>query len=221
MIAYRRAAGWNPLGPGEQPTDLRSFFRELTESDGRHGGRFWYVSPNTDLLGWIIERMSGRRYADLISELLWQPMGAAENAYITVDRLGAPRTAGGMCATTRDLARVGQMLLEGGSFRGRQVVPSSWIDMILNDGDREAWSAGNLASYYPGLPIHYRAKWYVERSESPVLFCLGIHGQNLVVDTNNEIVIAKFSSQPQPLDVECIALTGTLVGALRKSLAEP
>ena len=218
MIAYRRAAGWNPLGPGEQPTDLRSFFRELTESEGRHGGRFWYVSPNTDLLGWIIERKSARRYADLMSELLWQPMGAAQNAYITVDRLGAPRTAGGMCATTRDLARVGQMLLEGGSYRGRQVVPSSWIDMILNDGNREAWSAGNLASYYPGLPIHYRAKWYVERGESPVLFCLGIHGQNLFVDTKNEIVIAKFSSQPLPLDVECIGLTGVLMGALRKML---
>jgi CubicO group peptidase (beta-lactamase class C family) len=220
MIAYRRAAGWNPLGPGEQPSDLRSFFRGLTESDGRHGGRFWYVSPNTDLLGWIIERMSGRRYADLMSELLWQPVGAAENAYITVDRLGAPRTAGGMCATTRDLARVGQMLLDGGSYRGRQVVPASWIDMIINDGDPEAWSAGNLAGYYPGTPIHYRAKWYVERGESPVLFCLGIHGQNLFVDAKNEIVIAKFSSQPQPLDVECIELTGTLVEALRKMLAE-
>ena len=220
MIAYRRAAGWNPLGPGEQPSDLRSFFRGLTESDGRHGGRFWYVSPNTDLLGWIIERMSGRRYADLMSELLWQPVGAAENAYITVDRLGAPRTAGGMCATTRDLARVGQMLLDGGSYRGRQVVPASWIDMIINDGDPEAWSAGNLAAYYPGTPIHYRAKWYVERGESPVLFCLGIHGQNLFVDAKNEIVIAKFSSQPQPLDVECIELTGTLVEALRKMLAE-
>ena len=218
MIAYRRAAGWNPLGPGEQPTDLRSFFRQLTESGGRHGGRFWYVSPNTDLLGWIIERMSARRYADLMSELLWQPMGAAQNAYITVDRLGAPRTAGGMCATTQDLARVGQLLLEGGSYRSRQVVPSSWIDMIVNDGDREAWSAGNLASYYPGMPIHYRAKWYVEHSESPVLFCLGIHGQNLFVDTKNEIVIAKFSSQPQPLDVECIGLTGVLMGALRRML---
>jgi CubicO group peptidase (beta-lactamase class C family) len=219
MIAYRRAAGWNPPGPCEQPSDLRSFFRELKESDGPHGGRFWYVSPNTDLLGWIIERVSGRRYSDLLSELFWQPMGAAENAYITVDRLGAPRTAGGMCATTRDLARVGQMLCEAGSYRGRQVVPLSWIDMIANDGDPEAWSAGNLASYYPDMTIHYRAKWYVERIENPTLFCLGIHGQNLFVDAKNEIVIAKFSSQPQPLDVECIGLTGTLVGALRKMLA--
>jgi CubicO group peptidase (beta-lactamase class C family) len=218
MLAYRKAAGWNPLAPGEQPTDLRGFFRQLTQCDGRHGGRFWYVSPNTDLLGWIIERVSARRYADLMSELLWQPMGAAVNAYITVDRLGAPRTAGGMCATTRDLARVGQLLVEGGVHRGRQVVPRSWIDMIVNDGDREAWSAGNLAAYYPGMPIHYRAKWYVERGESPLLFCLGIHGQNLFVDPKNEIVIAKFSSQPQALDAECIALTGMLVGALRTML---
>jgi CubicO group peptidase (beta-lactamase class C family) len=124
-----------------------------------------------------------------------------------------------MCATTRDLARVGQMLLEGGSYRGRQVVPKSWIDMIANDGDAEAWSAGNLACYYPGMPIHYRAKWYVERGASPTLFCLRIHGQNLFVDAKSEIVIAKFCSQSQPLDVACIALTGALVSALRKALA--
>jgi CubicO group peptidase (beta-lactamase class C family) len=219
MIAYRKAVGWNPPGPGEEPSDLRSFFRELRETDGPHGGRFWYVSPNTDLLGWVIERASGRRYADLLGELLWQPTGAAESAYITLDRLGAPRAAGGMCTTTRDLARVGQMLLEGGTRKGRQVVPPSWIDMIVNDGDPEAWAAGNLASYYPGVPVHYRAKWYVERTLPRLLFCLGIHGQNLFVDAANGLVIAKFSSQPQPLSVEHIGLTGKLVAALRRELA--
>jgi CubicO group peptidase (beta-lactamase class C family) len=219
IVAYRKAAGWNLLGPGEHPSDLRSFFQELREADGPHGGRFCYVSPNTDLLGWVLERSSGKRYADLVSEHLWQPMGAAESAYITVDRLGAPRAAGGMCATTRDLARVGQMLIEGGSHRGRQVVPAAWIDMITNDGAPEAWAAGNLACYFPSVPIHYRAKWYVERGEPSVLFCLGIHGQNLFVDRKNEIVIAKFSSQPEPLDVTRIGLTGRLVRALRQALA--
>ena len=68
------------------------------------------------------ERVSGQRYADLMSELLWQRIGAADSAYITVDRLGAPRAAGGMCTTTRDLALVGQMMVEGGTHRGRQVV---------------------------------------------------------------------------------------------------
>src|SRR5262249_37745404 len=38
MIAYRRAAGWNPLGPDEEPSDLRAFFRQLVQSDGPHGG---------------------------------------------------------------------------------------------------------------------------------------------------------------------------------------
>jgi hypothetical protein len=90
--------------------------------------------------------------------------------------------------------------------------------MITNDGDAEAWQAGNLASYYPGVPIHYRAKWYVERSAPRTLFCLGIHGQNLFVDIKNEIVIAKFSSQAQPLDAACIALTSRLVRALRHEL---
>jgi len=220
IIAYRKAAGWNPLESGEQPSDLRSFFQELRESDGPHGGRFWYASPNTDLLGWVIERVTGKRYADLVSELLWQRIGAAESAYITVDRLGAPRTAGGMCATTRDLARVGLMVIDGGAHRGRQVVPSAWIEMITDAGDPQAWARGNLASYYPGVPIHYRAKWYVDRRVPKVLFCLGIHGQNLFVDADNDMVIAKFSSQPQPLDVDGMGLIGKLVSALRQELTD-
>lgn len=104
IIAYRKAGGWNPLEPGDTPADLRSFNQELTKSAGPHAGPFTYVSPNTDLLGWVIERATGERYADLMSELLWKPMGAARSAYITVDRLGAPRCAGACaapCGTSR------------------------------------------------------------------------------------------------------------------------
>jgi CubicO group peptidase (beta-lactamase class C family) len=62
MIAYRKAVGWNPVAPGDSPSDLRCFFASLKHADGPHGGRFWYVSPNTDLLGWVIERAAGKRY---------------------------------------------------------------------------------------------------------------------------------------------------------------
>jgi hypothetical protein len=114
IVAYRKAANWNPLEPDDTPSDLRSFYREMTKSAGPHGGPFNYVSPNTDLLGWVIERATGERYADLMAELLWKPMGAARSAYITVDRLGAPRCAGGVCTTVRDLARVGQLMVDAG-----------------------------------------------------------------------------------------------------------
>ncbi|MFO1163047.1 MAG: serine hydrolase [Reyranellaceae bacterium] len=219
IVEYRKATGWNPLGPGEPPTDLRSFLCTLTQADGTHGGKFSYVSPNTDLLGWIIERAAGRRYSDLMSELVWQPMGAAEPASITVDRLGAPRCAGGMCTTTRDLARVGQLIVEGGARGTRQVVPTAWIADITQNGDAEAWNAGSFVPYFPGAAMHYRDKWYVERGAAPLLFGLGIHGQNLFIDAKREIVIAKHSSQASPLDAGLIASTGRFVSAIRKALS--
>lgn len=216
IVEYRKSTGWNPLAPGDVPSDLRAFYRCLIERDGPHGGRFHYVSPNTDLLGWAMERATGRRFADLASELLWGPAGAAHAAYITVDRLGAPRCAGGMCVAARDLARIGQLLVDGGARDGRQVVPEAWIDDLVRGGDRAAWDAGSFVDLLPGRPIHYRSKWYVENGASPLLFGIGIHGQHLFVDRARELVIAKLSSQPVPLDAADIAATMRAVDALRR-----
>jgi CubicO group peptidase (beta-lactamase class C family) len=219
IVAYRKAASWNPLQSGDIPTDLRSFYREMTKSAGPHGGLFNYVSPNTDLLGWVIERATGERYADLLSQLLWKPMGAARSAYITVDRLGAPRCAGGVCATVRDLARVGQLIVEGGTRGGRRIVPEGWIADIERNGDPAAWAAGSFSSYYPGLPLRYRSQWYVLPGGAPMVFGLGIHGQNLFVDRRRRIVIAKVSSQALPLDAGRIALTMRAVSRITELLA--
>lgn len=207
IVEYRKSTGWNPLQAGDALSDLRSFFRQLKDSDGPHGGRFHYVSPNTDLLGWAIERATGRRYADLMSEFIWKPMGAARSAYITVDRLGAPRCAGGMCVTAQDLARVGQLILDGGRRGELVVLPAAWIDDMAKNGDAGAWAAGSFAEYFPGLPMHYRSQWYVLNGKSPLLFGWGIHGQNLFVDRRRQIVIAKLSSQALPVDAERMALT--------------
>lgn len=215
MLAYRKSTGWNPLEPGEAPSDLRSFYSVLTESDRPHGGAFRYTSPNTDLLGWVIERATGRRYADLMSELLWKPLGAQSSAYITVDRLGAPRCAGGMCTTLRDLARVGQLVVEG----GRGIVPREWIEDLERGGERAAWDAGNFAYIFPGLPMRYRAKWYAVDGEPPLLFGWGIHGQHLFVERARAIVIAKFSSQAQPVDVQRMGLTLRAIERIRARLA--
>ena len=206
IVEYRKATGWNP--PSEPVSDLHSFYATLRESDGPHGGRMHYTSPNSDLLGWVIERATGGRYADLMSELIWKPAGAERSAYITVDRLGAPRCAGGMCTTLRDLARVGQWVMENGK-----------IERFEREGDSKAWSDGDIAPYYPGLPMHYRSKWYVLDGKAPLAFGMGIHGQNLFVDRVNRLVIAKFSSQAMPMDAARIALTMRGISELRKVLA--
>jgi CubicO group peptidase (beta-lactamase class C family) len=210
IVEYRKATGWNPLGPGQQPSDLHSFYQHLQERDGPHGGRFHYISPNTDLLGWVIERATGRRYAELMSEHLWRPIGAEASAYITLDRLGAPRAAGGMCVTARDLARVGQWMIEQ---------PSDWVRDIENGGERAAWDAGSFVAYFPGMPLRYRSQWYILEGEAPLVFGLGIHGQYLFVDRKNEVVITKLSSQALPLDAARIALTMRAVSQIRKCFA--
>ena len=218
IVTYRKATNWNPLEPGEKASDLRSFYVNLRDGDGPHGGRFHYVSPNTDLLGWAIERAAGERYADLMSRLVWRPLGAERSAHITVDRLGAPRCAGGFCATARDLARVGQLLVEGGKHDGAEIVPEAWIEDVTRNGDRAAWDQGDFVPYYKGLPIHYRSKWYVLDGAAPMLFCLGINGQNLFVDRRNRIVIAKFSSQAMPMDEPRIGLAMRAVEKIRAFL---
>jgi CubicO group peptidase (beta-lactamase class C family) len=223
IIAYRKSTLWGPMDPGEAPTDLRGFYRNLKGSDGPHGGRMHYVSPNTDLLGWAIERATGERYVDLASRLLWKPLGAERSAYITVDRFGAPRCAGGFCATAHDLARVGQLILDGGRRGSAEIVPPAWIEDLFETGDRAAWDEGDFIPYYGDLPMHYRSKWYVRHGQSssdggPLLFGMGIHGQNLFVDRKRSIVIAKLSSQPLPLDAEMIQLTMRAVEKIREAL---
>ncbi len=218
IIEYRKAQNWDPLAPGEKPSDLRGFFPSLTERDGPHKGRFHYVSPNTDLMGWVIERASGKRYADLVSELLWKPMGARRSAYITVDRLGAPRCAGGFCATTRDLVRLGLLIAEGGCYAGTAIIPGWWIDDIQNHGDAHAWDEGDFTKYFPNMPIHYRSKWYVLRGDAPLMFGVGVFGQNIFIDRKNRIVIAKFSSQALPMDETRILLTMQGIAAIRNSM---
>jgi len=213
IIEYRKASGWNP--PDDPPSDLRSFYKHLKQADGSHWGRFNYISPNTDLLGWVIERAAGRRFADLASELVWKPIGAQRSAYITVGRLGAPRCAGGCNVTVRDLARVGLWMCRTGG---------AWINDLERGGDPKAWDAGSFVPYYPGLPMHYRSQWYTLRggreNATPLLFGMGIHGQNLFVDRANELVIAKVSSQDQPMDAERVGLTMRVVAEVRKALAK-
>ena len=221
IIAYRQASGWNPVDPAEPPSDLRSFYAQLTEPDGRHGQRFHYVSTNTDLLAWVIERATGERYADAMGRLLWGPAGAERPAYITVDRLGAPRAAGGMCVTPRDLARIGQLIVENGCRNGRQVLPERWIDDIETAGDREAWDAGDFAPFFPGRAMHYRSQCYVLRGENPLVFGIGIHGQNLYVDRRAEVVVVRLSSRALPLEAdlelsgldEALAIRDFLIGS--------
>jgi hypothetical protein len=197
FIRYRESTGWNPVADPAKAPDLRSFLVSLGRREGPHGKRFRYLSPNSDLLGWICERAAGRRYADLLSELLWQPMGAECAADLTVDRLGAPRAAGGLCVTLRDLARLGELVRCRGLADERQVVPGWWIDDILSKGDPAAWEGSDFAYMLPPGG-RYRSQWYLSDGRGSRTMAAGIHGQWIWIDRDRGITVAKLSSQPSP-----------------------
>jgi CubicO group peptidase (beta-lactamase class C family) len=195
---YRAATGWNPVGDPALAGDLRGFLLTLRRDENPHGAKFHYVSPNSDLLGWILERAGGAPYAQLLSELIWQPMGAESDAHVTVDRLGTARSAGGICVTLRDLARFGELVRNMGRVATRQVVPQAWIEDIRNNGDQRAWLATETAAKF--LPAgRYRSQWYMIDNDSAAFCAIGIHGQWIYVDPAAEVVIAKLSSQPLPV----------------------
>ncbi|WP_315925511.1 serine hydrolase [Mesorhizobium sp. SP-1A] len=204
---YRKATLWNP-GGGEQ--SLSAFLMTLPKLDEPHGEIFRYRSPNSDLLGLLVERSTGRRFAELVSEKLWMPIGATGEGAITVDMEGSPRTAGGVSVTPRDLARVGEMMRQGGMANGRRVVPEAWVRDTVTGGSSAAWQRGSMAFLFP--QGRYRNKWYQDGHGA---FCgIGIHGQWLYVDPARETVIVKMSSQPvpvdDPLDLEIVAFLGQL-----------
>lgn len=192
---YRAASLWNPPPPGEVAGTMRGFLAALPRGEGLHGAVFRYLSPDTDMLGWVIERAAGRAYAELLSELLWQPMGAEAPAQVTVDAEGAARASGGLCALPRDLARLGELLRLGGGG----VVPAWWVDDIRSGGDAatwEAWRRGSFAYLFPRGS--YRSQWYVSGHASGAFAAIGIHGQWLWIDPAREVVIAKVSALPYP-----------------------
>jgi CubicO group peptidase (beta-lactamase class C family) len=101
------------------------------------GSRFDYNSINTQALSIILERATGRRYADYLSEKVWQPLGASDASVWLDGPGGEAKTFCCLFATARDWARVGLLLLHEGRVAGRQVVPAEWVRQMLTPSARE------------------------------------------------------------------------------------
>lgn len=101
---------------------------DVQEPSGR---RFDYNGINPTLLAMIIERTTGRRYAEYLSERLWKPLGN-RTAHVWLDHAGGlVFAATSLFATPRDWLRVGIMMLDEGRVEGRQVLPEKWFRQMI------------------------------------------------------------------------------------------
>src|SRR5208282_517497 len=153
------ASGWKSRKDDSWPRCMWELICTLTTRECAHGERFRYRSIETDVLGFTLQRAAGRPLAELISDDVWVPLGAEQDAYFTVDPAGYACASGGFNATLRDYARFALMLADLGTIAGRRVVPEAWI---------RATRAGNpalfAAPYRDVLPNGaYHNQFWIER----------------------------------------------------------
>ena len=160
--------------------------------DKSRQGKFIYKSGTTDVLAWVLEAATGQRFADLVSERVWKPIGAERSAGITVDLSGFTLASGGMFATLRDTARIGQLILNRGKVGNRQVIPEDWIDDIFDqkgDASLPRLSPESINPYYRSFV------WGLGDGQGTV-YAAGVHGQFIYVSPSAGVVIAMYSSWP-------------------------
>lgn len=190
------ATGWRePPTPGDWARSLTALIARLTGLDRPHGQLFDYRSIETDVLGLVMERATGRTLAALVEETIWQPIGAEFPASFTLDPEGNAVADGGFSATLRDFARFGAMLLDDGEVEGRRVVPKAFFD-----DTRRADPALFGPPFTIVLPKGaYRNQFWLREAGGRTLLSRGIHGQLIVVDPERRMVAVKLSTWPEPV----------------------
>lgn len=192
---WAHAAAGNPLPKPKEYSGPRSYyeFLQTVQPDGVHGQAFHYRTANTDALGWILARVSGRSVAQLLSERIWSKLGAEQDAYMSVDSIGTPFAGGGLNTGLRDLAKFGEMIRNEGRFNGQQIVPKAAVNDIRRGANRDAFAK---AGYKLLDGWTYRSMWWVTHNEHGAFMARGVHGQALYIDPTAEMVIARFASHP-------------------------
>lgn len=197
-----QAIGWAPKRHPDVPDTLLGFLATLAQSSP-HGGPFDYKSCETDALGFVIQGAAGAHAASVMSERLWQPMGAEFHAHVGVDSAGSGMFDGGVSAAMRDLARFGHLFVnQGRAVDGVQVLPEWWVDDTFAGGpdSREAFAASPEPTFMPGGM--YRNGFWFPGESGDVMLALGIHGQMIYMNRATGVVGVKVSSWPTPQDAE-------------------
>lgn len=141
-----------------------------------------YSNINTFVLGWLVEKVTQKKYADLVTEMIWKPMGASSDAYMCLSEKGIPWPHGGMSVTLRDLARFG-MLFTKSEIAAQKESIISFTQL------REIFDAPPIDNMF--APFKWAYQW--DLASDGIMMKGGFGGQALLIHPEKEIVIAYFN----------------------------
>jgi CubicO group peptidase (beta-lactamase class C family) len=189
-------------------TSIFEYLPTLKRAKREHGEDFAYLTPNTDVLGWLTSRVSGKSVAQQLEDRIWKRMGVERDGYMWMNALGEEMVGGGLNITAADAARFGQMILQNGKFNGEQVIPASVAHRILHPGGPAP--SGRIDQVHEQDSYAYHDQWWTLATAHRPVSAIGIFGQFIYIDTVAEVVIVKQSSHPLP-ESEANEVDGPLI----------
>lgn len=210
LLTMTAGAGWDEAHRRafEEAADFASAILSVPVT-GEPGARFEYASENVNLLAGVLEQATGQTAEAFARENLWQPLGI-ESADWSAGRRGREvRCDGSLRLRPRDMAKLGQLVLDRGVWGGRQVVSDAWIA----EATREHASDGGME--------RYGYLWWLTPPSSPVpaVFANGIGSQFVLVIPALEMVIVTTGGNQEngqhlaPLELLAMRLPGMIAAA--------
>jgi CubicO group peptidase (beta-lactamase class C family) len=186
-----------------------SAFRFLNSSDrasvylrtpaaGPPGREFHYNDLNAALAGLVVQRATGRPWAEWLDQKIWRPMGG-QRAQVWLDREGPGSTAMTACcmlAPAMDWARVGLLMKDRGLVRGVRVLPAGWVDAMLTPSPAYAgygyftWLGRGVGDKRLGADDRERPQTEPFLADD-VFMLLGRGGQRVYVSRSLDLVIVR------------------------------
>ena len=158
----------------------------------QHPDWFNYSTMDTAVLGWMLERATHESIATYMTTRLWEPAGMEFDGFWIADGppgIGRALSGMGFNATLRDFGRLGQLMLQQGSIRGRQIIPRDWIELSTA-------STAIEQSFGPGPALFgYGYQWWTV-SGTAAYIALGLQGQFIYIDPKSDTVVVKLSHFP-------------------------
>ena len=171
-------------------TSMRDFAKTL--KNGKVPGTFnHYVSIDTQMLGMLLEEVTGKPLAETLQEKIWNKIGMENNAYYMVDDTGMEWALGGLNATLRDYAKFGLLYLNRGNWKGQQIVPQDWVDASHVAHEPHLQPGNNSLS---SSDWGYGYQWWIPGFPNTDYLAAGIYNQYIYIDPITNVVIAKTSS---------------------------
>ncbi len=170
--------------------NLKSLINNLRVVE-KSGVQFKYLSGNTQLLAFVLEKATGKKVSDYASEKIWIPIGACNSALWSLDKNNGDEKA--YCcfnSDARDFARIGQLILNKGNWRGKQLVSSKYIKETTSPASWLKDETGKKQLDYYGY--HW---WLMTFRGQKVIYARGILGQYIFILPDKNIVIVRLGEK--------------------------